>query len=94
MAKNIDVIKAFVNGDSKPKTTNVYIDGDKLFNYNTVLAQRTPKDGGGFKFTLNETNYSRTTSAIQSGLRYEIATYSNDYDRVDGIPMGSHSLEI
>lgn len=92
MAKNIDVIKAFTNGGDSPKTENVRIKDDKLFNYNTVLAQRILKEGGGYTFKFNDTRYSRTTSKLQGYLRYEIAAKSNDYQVVEDVPFGAQNL--
>lgn len=45
--RNVDVLFAFVSGLVRPKTKNLRIEGGKLYNYNTVLAERTfvLKDG-------------------------------------------------
>lgn len=66
MTKNIDVIKAFIYGDTL-HTTNLRSTGDKLINYSTCLAQR--KDG---KIYVTDSKFSQTTSKIQSALRKEL----------------------
>lgn len=62
--KNVDVIKNFVNGSTKGKTANLYIEGDKLFNYNTCIAQRVDNNN----MIVNMTKYSTSTSTIQNKL--------------------------
>lgn len=62
--KNLDVIEAFRDGAREGKTLNLYIDGDNLVNYATVIAKRV--DGG---VILNTQKYSRTTSKIQNMIR-------------------------
>lgn len=62
--KNLNVIENFIKGNTKGKTANLYIVGNKLLNYNTVIAIR--KDS---KIILNSTKYSQTTSRIQNMIR-------------------------
>jgi hypothetical protein len=65
--KNIDVIKAFVNGAGKGKNKRLSIKGNKLFDYNTIICEKTNKG-----YNLNKTKYSKSTSAVQSMLSKEI----------------------
>lgn len=90
MTKNIDVIKAFVNGESKPHTKNLKIIGDTLVNYNTCLVQRIPQANGGFVFLNNTTKYSVSTSKIQSYIRSYL--YGKVVE-VSNVRMGARELE-
>ena len=74
--KNIDVIKLFVSGATKGKTKNLYIDGDRLINYSTVIAKRV-----GGVFYVNGTKYSHSTSTIQGALKVEL---QHNYIEIDG----------
>lgn len=62
--RNKEFIKMFANGATRGQYSNLRIDGDKLINYWTVIAERVE---GGIR--LNERKYSRSTSAIQSLIR-------------------------
>lgn len=64
--KNIDLIKAFQDGATtgKSHTDNLYIKGDNLINYSTVLATRV--NGG---IVMNTHKYSVTTSKIQTYIK-------------------------
>lgn len=61
---NKEFIKKFAQGATSGKYSNLRIDGDKLINYWTVIAERVE---GGIR--LNERKYSRSTSVIQSIIR-------------------------
>lgn len=90
--KNIDVIKTFVNGGTKAKTTNLYIDGDKLMNYTTCLCERFEKLGGQeFGFVINTTKYSQSTTTIQNKL-YDYIPEDLITAELRNIPMGAYSL--
>lgn len=91
MAKNIDVMDSFVNGDSKPKTKNLYIDGDKLINYGTVIAERH-LNGGRYYFTVNTTKYSMSTTAIQNQLQRLLTGNGISYSKIEKVRMGAESL--
>jgi hypothetical protein len=84
--KNIDVIKTFVNGGTTGKTKNLRIEGEKLFNYNTCLAQRN-----GTEIVVNATKYSTSTTTIQNKLLHEL-TYHMDVMTLANIPMGTQDL--
>jgi hypothetical protein len=91
--KNLDVVKLYVAGVEKGKTTNLRIEGhegERLMNYNTCLAQRVVTDGI-VSYIVNETKYSRSTSAIQSMVRGAIPSHMID-KTVTGIQMGDSSL--
>lgn len=104
MTKNIDVIKAFINGDVNCKTRNLTIKSDgeiiQLFNYNTVIAERIADLGystfsiGGEKagFVVNETKYSTSTSTIQNAVKRELEAYGFKYLTLDDVEMGAKSL--
>lgn len=59
---NHGLIKKFKDGATKGIAGHLYIKGDELINYSTVIAYR---DENG-KFHLNTQYYSRTTSKIQN----------------------------
>lgn len=92
MAKNIDVIQAFIDGASRPKTNNLRIEGNKLVNYGTVIAERY--DEGDFDFIVNATKYSMSTTRIQNALINAIEDNGLvEYTKVViGIKMGADSL--
>lgn len=54
---NIQITQAFANGATYGNANSMSISGDKLYSYNTVIAQRTP-DG----MFVNRSRYSMTTS--------------------------------
>lgn len=64
--KNIEVIQNFINGETKSKTAHLYIEGENLVNYSTVIARRI-----NGTIYLNATKYSQTTSTIQNMIRRE-----------------------
>ena len=61
---NKEFIRKFAQGATRGQYSNLRIDGDKLINYWTVIAERV--DGG---IRLNERRYSRSTDVIQSLIR-------------------------
>lgn len=92
MAKNIEVLYAFVNGESKPKTKNLYIEGDKLFNYGTCIAERWEKIGGQeYGFAVNVTKYSMSTTTIQNQL-IRLLEHDPMVKYLAPLPMGVDSL--
>ena len=62
-----ELIKDFNNGATYGSASNkrVRIDGDYLYNYNTILAIRN-NDG---TIQLNNRKYSQTTSKLQNNIR-------------------------
>ena len=83
--RNQEVIRKFVNFAESAATANVRLTGDKLFNYETCIAQR--HEG---KIIVNVTHYSRTTSKIQYYVRWELSGY--DVIEVTGVPRGTCNL--
>lgn len=83
--KNQDVIKKFVNFSEEAHTLNVVSTGEKLFNYDTCLAQRHKG-----KIILNVTRYSVSTSKVQHYLKYELDGYQ--VIEVSGVPRGTANL--
>lgn len=82
---NKDVIKAFLNGEKAQtalrniqngdytyKGRTLTTDGNKLINYNTVIAFKILD-----KLYINNNKYSVTTSTIQSQLNYLATSYYN-----------------
>ena len=63
---NYELIKKFKDGATKGIAGHLYIKGDELINYSTVIADR---DENG-KFHLNTQYYSRTTTKIQNDCKY------------------------
>ena len=58
---NLEFIRAFANNKSSGNYSNLHIIGNKLLNYETVIAERIK---GGI--SLNIRKYSRSTSIIQN----------------------------
>ena len=54
------VISAFLNGETSGKSANMYISGDNLYSYATLIAVRH-----GNTILLNNHKYSATTSVQQ-----------------------------
>lgn len=71
---NRDLIRNFRNGATRWVASHLYINGDELINYSTVIAYR--KDG---KFYLNNRKYSASTSKIQSYCR-QILDIAEEYE--------------
>lgn len=67
--KNDQLIKNFVQGATIGKSTtgNLYIAGNNLINYSTVIATRKEN-----KIYLNKNHYSQTTSKIQNMIRRSV----------------------
>ena len=80
-----EVISKFVNFAEAAATANVFSTGDKLFNYETCIAQRH-----GGKIIVNVTRYSITTSKMQNYLRRELSGY--DVIEVTSVPRGTCDL--
>lgn len=82
---NQEVIGKFVNFAESAATANVRSTGDKLFNYETCIAQR--HEG---KIIVNVTRYSMTTSKIQNYLRAELS--NKVVIEVTNVPRGTCNL--
>lgn len=77
---NYELIRKFRDGATKGIAGHLYIKGDELINYSTVIAYR---DENG-KFHLNTQHYSRTTSKIQQDCKYLLDT--NIIEEYEGNP--------
>lgn len=89
--KQIDVIKAFFNGEKQGKASNLYIEGKNLMNYNTILAQRVDIGEGKIRYLINLTRYSVSTTTIQNQIvslvpEQSVLSYKHD------IPEGADYL--
>lgn len=67
---NKEVIRAFGRGATKGLACHLYIKGNELINYDTVLAWRD--ENGGFHVNIRK--YRVSTSKIQSQILYELDT--------------------
>ena len=83
--RNQEVISKFAHFAESAATANVRSIGDKLFNYETCIAQR--HEG---KVIVNVTRYSVTTSKIQNCLLRELSDY--DVIKVASVPRGTRNL--
>ena len=82
-----DLIENFVNGKSGLFASNMHSKGDKLFNWETVIAQFIDNI-----LFINTTHYSITTSKHQNNL-IEFANQKGiHYYTVDGISMNTRDL--
>lgn len=85
--RNVEAIQKFME-NQKGKASSVTSTGDKLYHYNTVMAQRV-----SWAFVINTTYYSPTTKAIQTAIMDELPTYmfANRIE-VDNIPRNTQDL--
>lgn len=92
--KNQDVIQSFINGQTKGKTKNLRIEGDKLINYNTVIAERELMPNMEFYYTVNVTKYSMSTTTIQNKLTSLLSEQGKDSKvvKVSNVSIGASSL--
>lgn len=90
--KNQDVVKNFLNGKSA-KSLNMTSEDNRLFSYNTIIAQIIYKDGKKI-LLVNRNKYSITTSckhqsplfrAIEGAYKYNFDEIRNitDYVRIN-----------
>lgn len=91
MVKNVDVLQAFINGETQGNGSNLYIEKDKLFNYGTVIAERDLTSDEP-RFILNKTKYSRSTSTIQNKLELMMLHHDITYSVIDNVRMGANKL--
>lgn len=75
---NADLVRKFFEGGTTGHGSNLYINGDCLIEYNTCLAQRT-----GTGYILNTTKYSRTTSKIQTWIKYHARNIVAEINNLD-----------
>lgn len=84
--KNSEVIDKFLDKEFNKCASSVSSKQDKLFSYNTIIAQWF-----GDILLVNDTRYSSTTSKIQGILIRSINSNIKWYT-VDHIPMGTNDL--
>lgn len=71
---NEELIRKFRDGAIKGISSHLYIKGNELINYSTVIAYRC-----NGKFYLNNRKYSRSTSKIQNYCR-SILDIAEEYE--------------
>lgn len=81
--KNADVVRKFLNGETKGKAGNLHIEGDKLINYFTVIAQRI-----NGVVHINTTKYSMSTTTVQNMIVRELYNAPT----VQDVPKGASDL--
>lgn len=88
--KQSDLCEQFVCGAIRGTASNMHINGNKIYSYGTVLAQRTTTG----HILLNKTKYSSSTSRQQSYLNYEISiAYSQEQIiELKDVPMWTQDL--
>ena len=71
--KTQELFNKFVNGESKGKASSVFIDNNIVYSYgyHFPLALRI-NHRDGFKFIVNKSKYSITTSKQQTWLKWKI----------------------
>lgn len=99
--KNIDVIIKFLNRTKASSSNgNLRSTGDKLFSYNTCIAEWHSKkiiyDGematiASYELTVNVTKYSTSTSKIQNMLLQKIPFGKTVY-KVENVPINTQEL--
>lgn len=99
--KNIDVVRKFLNrAKASSSNGNLRSTGDKLFSYNTCIAEWYSKkimyDGematiASYVLTVNVTKYSISTSKIQTMLLQEIPCGKTVY-KVENVPINTQEL--
>ena len=90
--KNKEVAEAFVLGLRHCSTQNLHYIGNRLFSYQTCIAQWN-SEPQGLVLYINETKYSSSTSKHQSYVRCNL--YKVPYItviKVYGIPINTTSL--
>ena len=89
MISNVDLIKAFINGQEK-QNGSMSTNGTKLYSYATCIAQKTA-DG----ILFNVCKYSCTTSKQQTYTRRELERCGKKFTEVGTdthIPRGTYDL--
>jgi hypothetical protein len=84
-----ELVEAYVRGAESGKASGgrLYIEGTKLINYHTCLAEI--KHG---VFYVNMTKYSPTTSKHQNRLLRELRSYGATPIILEAVPEGTQSL--
>lgn len=97
--KNIDVIQAFLDNNDEnahANTEHVSFRGNRLWSYNTVIAEKVKGMTDRDILMLNKTKYSVTTSKHQTYLNRELEFYTSKYQIIvidnKSIPRGTQHL--
>lgn len=77
------IMEKFFDGAVKGKASSLRIEDDKLFNYQTVIAQRV-----NGVIVINVTKYSRTTTVHQNRLTRALYNAKT----IDDVPKGCQDL--
>ena len=88
--KNSVLCERFVNGANEGKSSNMRINNNRLYSYNTCICERFVNGRGYYNFIMNETKYSVTTSRHQYYLRY--ALRNANVVEANSVPRGAESL--
>lgn len=92
MRTNKDVVEAFLRGDIL-SNTNMTSTGDRLFSYNTCIAERYTYRGLP-RCAVNDTKYSVTTSKHHTLLMRGLFSYMViPYVPLFSIPIGTQFLK-
>lgn len=92
--KNQELITAFIAKTLiSGQTGSMRIDHNRLFSFNTVIAQFTYNEFGcNEQLIINITNYSKTTTTQQNKVIYTADVYRRKPIIVDGVSINSQSL--
>lgn len=87
--KTNEVVEAYVRGEEKGKASGgrLYIEGTKLFNSGTCLAERAYG-----VWYVNMTKYSRTTTTHQNRVLRGLAERGANTVVLEHVPMGTGTL--
>lgn len=86
---NQSVINAFLCSKSaKSSNGNLHSNGDKLYSYYTVIAERLANG----TIVLNRTKYSVSTSKIQTWLLNSVVIGGFPHREVYNVPLGAQNL--
>jgi hypothetical protein len=80
---NEKLMQEFLNGATKGKAGNLKIEGDKLIQYSTTIAQRV-----NGQVIVNVTKYSKTTTVLQN----KLTKWMPNTLFLEGIPQGTYDI--
>lgn len=80
---NEKLMQEFLNGETKGKAGNLKIEGDKLIQYSTTIAQVV-----NGQVIVNVTKYSKTTTVLQN----KLAKWMPETLFLSDIPQGTYDL--
>ena len=88
--KNSVLCERFVNGANEGNGSNMRINNNRLYSYNTCICERFVNERGYYNFIMNETKYSISTSRHQSYVRY--ALRNENVIPANNVPKRANSL--